>query len=492
MKIAVVGGGAAAVGALAGIETWAPDAHVTVFDVGARLSSPSPDVAEHGFRRESLVPLYRDLRARHGLAFPPPKSHFGETLRKFEVAGKPHLWKSEHRGGLTNIWGGGMFALADRDLEGWPVTAAELEPYYRRIADLVGVCGEPDALDQYSKSFANRPPLLTSPVIHALRDAVNRGRTRTWKILAGAGRLALETRQGLPHSCVYSGECMLGCPRESIWSASRELDRLETSGVIDRYVVGRVRTVRNRTVEVATPNGTEQFGPFDRVFLTAGCIATTEIVMRSLDIQRGLTMRDNAVLSFPIMHVGLTRTPDPRYFGLCNLSMLAFGDTGPTAQVSVYPTFDHLWRYYTPPSMWSVLEPLWRLGRWRLLLARVFFAGDANRAYDFELVKDQLSILPRPLPEIGPKLRSFLGDLRSAASPAFVIPPLPPSGQATSSHYAATLPYGGGILRLGRHGKLAPGTHVADATAFVSAPAISPTFTIMANACRTVYESLQD
>jgi choline dehydrogenase-like flavoprotein len=39
-------------------------------------------------------------------------------------------------------------------------------------------------------------------------------------------------------------------------------------------------------------------------------------------------------------------------------------------------------------------------------------------------------------------------------------------------------------------GTIVPGVHVADAAAFPSMPALSPTFTIMANAHRTVTDSL--
>ena len=498
MKIAVIGAGAAAAGVLAGIEAWARDAHVTVFDIGERLTAASPDLVEHGYRRDDLVPLYRRLRAEHGLAFPPPKSHFGETLTKFSVAGKPTLWKSEHRGGLTNVWGGGMFPLADRDLEGWPITAAELAPYYRMMAAQVGVCGEPDALDGYfGESYINRPPLRTSPVIHALRDTINRAPARpgAFRIIAGSSRLALETRPDHPHACVYSGECMLGCPREAIWSASKALDGHLARGTIAQYVVGRVRSFGDDRVRYVTPAGRiETAGPFDRIYVAAGSIASTEIVMRSLGIERGPTMLDNAVLSFPILYAGREGGGDPGYFSLCNLSMVAVPSEpgAATAQVSVYPAFDHLWRYYTPPAMWSLLEPLWQLGRWRLLLGRVFFGGAGNRGYGFELRDDELALVPHEPPDVTSTMRGFVRSLRAAVGRSFLIPPMPPSSQATSSHYASTFPYGGELLRLSRHGKLARGVHLADASTFVTAPAISPTFTIMANACRTVHESLQD
>ena len=503
MKVAVIGSGAAAAGVLAGLERWAaPGTEATVFDIGAHLREAPADVVQLGFQRSHLSSVYRELHAEHGFTFPPPKSHFGEGLTKLSVDGKPLLWKSEHRGGLTNVWGGGMFPFTDRELAGWPVTAADMDPYYRLMADRVGVCGETDALNRYfTRDYINRPALRTSPVIEALRDGVNRrGGRNGWSIVAGSSRLALETRDGHDRSCVYSGECMLGCPRDAIWSANQELDRQRERGLVTSYVRGRVRSVGDHRLTYVPEGGTgiETAGRFDRIYVAAGCIGSTEIVMRSLGITSGPTMLDNAIYSFPIFYAGLagglTGDREDGYFSLCNLSMMGIPDDpdGAAAQVSVYPAFDHLWRYYIPEPLWGAMGKLWRVGRWRALLGRVFFGGNANRALGFELVNDELVIhRGEPSPDAAPTLRSFMTSLRAAAnSGGFFVPPMPPGGHGTSSHYAATFPYGGDLLNLPRDGRFAPGAYLADASTFVGSPAISPTFTIMSNAARTAHESL--
>ena len=86
-----------------------------------------------------------------------------------------------------------------------------------------------------------------------------------------------------------------------------------------------------------------------------------------------------------------------------------------------------------------------------------------------------------------------MASLRRAANHGgFYIPPVAPIGHGTSSHYAGTLPYGDGPLPVSSTGRIAPGVYLADASAFPTLPAISPTYTIMANACRTACESLQE
>lgn len=500
MKVAVIGSGAASAGVLAGLERYAPaGVEITVFDIGAAMLEVPHGLASDGFTRQHLSPLYRKLHAEHGMAFPPPKSHFGQSLTKLAVDGKPLLWKSEHRGGLTNVWGGGMFPFTDRELAGWPVRAADMDPYYRQLAEMIGVCGEHDALNQYfAYEYSNRPPLETSPVIEALRDTTNRHnhQARDWKIIAGSSRLALETRRGLPRSCTYSGECMLGCPREAIWSARLELDRYQARGFIAHTVTGRVRRVSDRRVWYAGATGEHSAGPFDRIYIASGCIGSTEIVMRSLGLTHGPTMLDNSVASFPVFYAGTAGglLGERDYFSLCNLSMMGVpaDPAAAAAQVSVYPAFDHLFRFYTPEPLWTAMAPLWRAGRWRALLGRVFLAGAANHALRFELVDDELVIHRDAAHDAASHVASFLKSLRAAVNHAgFFVPPVPPSRQGTSSHYAATFPYGGPLVDVRRDGRIAPGVHLADASTFVGAPAISPTFTIMANACRTVHESLQ-
>jgi hypothetical protein len=502
MKVAVIGSGAASAGVLAGLERYAPaGSDITLFDIGERLIPAPSELHDEGFSRSQLSPLYRTLHAKHGLTFPPPKSHFGQSLDKLVVDGKPLLWKSEHRGGLTNVWGGGMFPFTDRELANWPVTAAEMEPYYDIIAEKVGVCGETDALTEYfGRDYINRPPLETSPVIEALCATTNGNQVDgrgSWRILAGSSRLALETRAGHARACNYSGECMLGCPRESIWSASMELDRYQARNFITRTVTARVRSVAAGRVRYQSDSQLHTSEPFDRIYLAAGCIGSTEIAMRSLGLTHGPVMLDNSILSFPILYAGTAgglHGDHGRYFSLCNLSMMGIPDEPEraAAQVSIYPAFDHLFRYYTPEPLWASMRHLWRVGRWRALLARVFFGGAANRPLEFELQNDELVIRRGAIPKIGELVVSFMSSLRGAVNHAgFFVPPVRPGAHGTSSHYAATLPYGGPLVEVRRDGRIAPGLHLADASTFVGSPSISPTFTIMSNACRTVPESLE-
>lgn len=84
-------------------------------------------------------------------------------------------------------------------------------------------------------------------------------------------------------------------------------------------------------------------------------------------------------------------------------------------------------------------------------------------------------------------IESLRGPARRAG---FVLPPVKPISHGTGSHYGSTFAYGVPPLNIPESGEASSGVYVCDSTVFPSLPAISPTFTIMANAHRTAVGSL--
>jgi choline dehydrogenase-like flavoprotein len=410
--------------------------------------------------------------------------------------GAPQLWASANRGGLTSVWGGGMLPFSDRELATWPLDAAVLTPYYRRVAEEVGVCGEHDAVEEYfGSTFVNRPPMTAGALAHALAEALGAEAVggRGTRFIVGASRLALETRSGRDRTCGSLGECMLGCPRSAVWSASMTVGRL-IAKLRANVVGGEVRSFdAERRIVVRQVDGTEgRHGPFDLVLLAAGAIGTTAIVLRSGARAAVAPLIDTALVSFPIVRLPGVRDPQPGHVALSNLTILAVppDPLSRTLQLSVYPVFDHLFRYYLPTSLWPLAERTARAFRPSVLIGRAYLGRSADRSYRIQLVDGAPSIMPGTQPDVRPELRALIGDLRSAlAGTGFRVPSLT-TVQATSSHYGGTLPYGDPQFGVALDGAVAPGVHVADAAVFPDMPALSPTFTIMANACRTVMEAL--
>jgi choline dehydrogenase-like flavoprotein len=484
-RLAVVGSGPAGLGVLTGLLDAHPSAEITLFDPGV---IPEPPPFE-GTVEDYYDGLYRRIWREQPRAFPPPKTHFGAALPRFRVAGKGRVLRSETRGGLSNFWGGTCLPFTDRELAGWPVDRAGLDPHYRRMAEVVGISGAADPLDDYfGDSYVSRPPMRTTRLCAELEAAVN-GAHRPG-VVAGVNRCALETRADQPNGCVACGECMVGCFRGAIFSSATVVQATLADGRV-RQVVGKVRRFDPSRRRLETDAGDTQ--SFDRVYLAAGCPNTTEIVLRSLGAEEAEPMADNSVYVFPIVHPGrVGGAPDEPYLALTNLLIgVASEATGlPFAQAQIYTNFDYMWRYNVPPPLWPAARRLVAWSRGRVLWGRLYVDSSLSQSYSVRLAGDRLDIRPQRSPDRA-AARRVLSALRPAVNrEGFLIPPVPPLLQRSGTHYASTLPYGGRRLPVGLDGQVAPGIYVCDSSVFPSLPAVSLTFTIMANARRIAVESL--
>jgi ferredoxin len=308
----------------------------------------------------------------------------------------------------------------------------------------------------------------------------------------------VETRPDEPHSCVSCGECMVGCPRQAMYSTVTDVEKWRRTGLISRVVLGRALAVDGRphhvTIEMAD-GCREALGPFDRVYVCAGCIGTTEFAMRTLGQREGPRIVDNSVYSFPLIYMGpaLSRCQDELpYFGLSNaiITAIPLTSAGRSAQLQLYPVFDHIWRYFTPYALWTALQPLGRALRRRVLIARVFVHGEYSQAYAMRV--DGCRPARLSLAHSGTPLRripDLWREIRRSFKESGFFVPLRPALQRTGSHYAASLPLGVGPVAM--DGSISPGVYLCDSSIFPTAPATSPTFTIMANARRIADLSLR-
>jgi choline dehydrogenase-like flavoprotein len=495
MKVALIGSGIAAVGVLDGL-SGAPGVAVTLIEEGAPLvgafeTRAIADADGDDWRGD----FYAELRRAHGLKFPPPKSHFGAVPSRRPVDGWGSIWQAPARGGLSNFWGASALALTKNDLRAWPIDAAALDPYYARAAARIGVSGRADALSaHFAAEHLNRPPIDTLPIFERLENAVRGAPTQDGgRIVAGLARLAVETRPTQPDYCRHEGACMIGCRYGAIYNARRDIDAFTANGLIEKTVSGRaVEITAARTVRVTIAGREEWMGPFDRIYLAAGCPSSTELIMRSLGLRDGPEMSDNAVLTFPIFYTG---EDDPardqqHYFGLTNLLLLCQSADAPDALVQIYPAFDHLWRYYTPRALSRSLSGAGALMRRRILIARLYLPGGLSQTYRARLGEDgachwALHRVPAPFAQ----WRKLWETIRAALNrDGFWTPPTRPLAQRTSSHYAATFPLGGEVVNL--NGEFRPGVFACDSTVFHDAPAVSPSLTSFALACRAARESL--
>jgi hypothetical protein len=205
-------------------------------------------------------------------------------------------------------------------------------------------------------------------------------------------------------------------------------------------------------------------------------------------------MADNAVYVFPIFHVGRSDAPRGRepYLSLSNLlvGLLPRTTELPFAQAQLYTNFDYMWRYNLPPALWPLARGPVSWSRNRLFWGRLYVHGRLSQAYSVGLENDALRFTySRPADKAA--VARMMPVLRRALNHrGFYVPPLPPLHQNSNSHYASTLPYGGSRVPVAKSGEVAPGVFLCDSAVFPDLPAVSLTFTIMANAHRIATQSL--
>ena len=497
MRTIVVGTGPAAFGAVLGLLDAANNASNEIIVVGQREESDGLEIARRDPRTWSVretKSLQRALK-KSARGFLPPRSHLGNAMASWADAGAAALLRSTEFGGLGNFWSCGMYQFQDRDIEDWSLRFSDLDPYYRRIAQIVGVAGRSDDLEKIYRDghLFNRPAQRLSPIVQRLVDAVgSEGRkTPNHTVFAGVNRIAVETRDKKETSCVRCGGCMYGCFRGALFVAGPELKRLiERNGL--EFHAGRVISV---TPSDTRPSVKFQNGDVidaDRIILCAGAIGSTEILLRSLD-QPGRTafIDDNENFLFPVFSSPVSKPGDDRHFafGEATLWFQPEFNQGRPAQASVAPTFDLLFDYNVPSPLVSFAHRAASWMRRRALLVRLHIDGATATRYLVGISSSGAVKIRRVRSGASNfRARAAISSLRQALrGTGFVLPPFPLTRASTSAHYC------GGFARAMERtgdpatGPVMPGIYLADSAAFPRLPVQAPTFTILAYAMRTAH-----
>lgn len=138
---------------------------------------------------------------------------------------KPFHWIRERvLGGRSLSWGRQTYRFSDLDFnaashdgygDDWPVSYAEMTPYYEMVEKYAGISGQSEGLSQLPDSVF-LPPMAMTCGEQILRDRVKDKMGRTITI----GRVAILTQQHNGRAaCHYCGPCEQGCITFSYFSS---------------------------------------------------------------------------------------------------------------------------------------------------------------------------------------------------------------------------------------------------------------------------------
>jgi len=213
-------------------------------------------------------------------------------------------------GGLSALWGAAILPYSAADLEDWPVPAADLDEHYAGALRTTGLSASAGDLEETYPLHA--PPRTRLELSAQARFVLGRSRAHASELArrgihVGQARLAIVQGRGHTRECVRCGMCLYGCPYGLIYSAHMTLAHDLSPDVRFTYVPGVVvRRLREGpaavTIEaVSREDGSPRTFEASRVYLGAGTLASTAIVLASLEAyDRPLPLRQSDHGLFPV------------------------------------------------------------------------------------------------------------------------------------------------------------------------------------------------
>jgi glucoside 3-dehydrogenase (cytochrome c) catalytic subunit len=232
--VIVVGSGAT--GGWAAKELTEKGLRVLMLEAGRKLN-PAEDFKMLAFpydlKYRNLIPQAELLKKRQPIqskcyACSEYASHFfvdDEDNPYTTAPGKSFDWiRGRQVGGRTLTWGRQSYRFSDYEFKAasrdgfgvdWPISHAELAPYYERVERFVGISGGAENLPQLPDSVF-LPPMSMTCGERLLKNAVE-SRWKDRRVIMG--RVAMLTR---PHNgraaCHYCGHCERGCDTYSYFN----------------------------------------------------------------------------------------------------------------------------------------------------------------------------------------------------------------------------------------------------------------------------------
>jgi choline dehydrogenase-like flavoprotein len=412
-------------------------------------------------------------------------------------------------GGLGNAWGAGLYRFVDADLAGFPIRAADLDPYADALTGEIGIGGAGDDLSPYfGASEGLLPPLRLSRNAAQVHEAYKRKRQRLRDagVALGRPRVAALSR---PHdgrsACDYSNT-EFWQEQPYLYTPAMTLRKLIAAGQVE-YQPGWLVESYGEGAEGVTVRARAADGDEVRVFqgdvllLAAGAIGTTKIVLRSAaDTTTRLRLLENPAVQIPfVIPTAIGRKLDTHTFGLTQLNLVwTNAPGGYLAQGSILEITSPMRAEFFgrfPLSARANLA-LVRAMLPAMLVMQLFFPAAAQGPAEISVRGDGVvRIEGRPNAIDLRSLNPLLGPLRALGlwtHPMLIYKP--ETGHAI--HYAGTLPM---RERPGRYecyasGRLAGAqrVYVADSASFSDLPAKNMSFGMMSAAMRVAELAAQE
>lgn len=406
------------------------------------------------------------------------------------------LRASRAAGGLSNLWGAAILPYAEKDMAGWPISAADLTPHYRAVAELLPVAGLADDLEALLPALpmAGRRGIAPAPQAAELLRRLAGKRDA----LAALGVRGGQARQAVDPDCRLCGLCLHGCPFGLIWKAGDTLAALRQQPGFSYRPGAVVRRISEGPdgVTLHLKDGTEVTGR--RAYLGAGVLESARILLASDPALGGLTLRDSQHAFLPMLHLWRNRVRPDR--GRFHTLPQAFVEID-APEVSRYLVHAQIysWNEHFPRDLVQTYArripfsaPIFTALARRLIVAQMFLHSDHSHRIALILAADgRLEARLEENPAMAGVMRAAAGRLGKAMGKLGLLPltfAARPGAPGSSFHVGASVPMAttperGQSDRLGRPAGWQR-LHLIDASSLPAVPATTITLSVMANAHR--------
>ncbi|MFT6437995.1 MAG: choline dehydrogenase-like flavoprotein [Candidatus Azotimanducaceae bacterium] len=405
-------------------------------------------------------------------------------------------------GGLSNSWGCGVARFGDHHLGKFPCSISEMDDSYAVVAERMGISGsnKADDLSSYFGLDSWSSGEVEMDRIHQRlysRYQKCKSKVNASGVRVGRSRVSVLTQdRGERKACNLSGNCLWGCSRRSLYSATEDLSVLRTrpgfeyeSGVVADKLI---QNPGGWVVHCSTPLGERRIRA-DKVLLAAGTLASTRLALDTIEYKKSRPLLSCPTAAFLAWSPAMLGSPIQSGFGLGQLSysvdiaegVCGFGSTfSPTGiAVSEFIRYLPFGARNSVKIMRSILTSC--------VVGNLFLPGHFANAEVRLDAEAQLVVSGGLHDDVESYMRTGHKSLLKAFlhMGALIIPTSFSVGSPGSDiHYAGTLPLKNDptLGETGKFGELygVTGLYVVDGASLPTLSEQSHTLTIMANADR--------